>query len=894
MKKVLWMMLALTLCLVVLVGCGDEPPAPDVCTVTFDAGDGEFDDGKATATKETVEGDLVDEPDEPTLLGYTFLGWAESENSTSSRYWDFDEDIVDEDMTLYARWEPTEYNITYNGMNGASIPNNGRNPSKYTVAIEDAITLKAPEKTGFLFDGWFNQMGDRISEIAPGTTGNIVLEARWTPESYPIDYAGVEQATQNNNPASYTIETTYTLVDPVRPGFRFEGWYTITGVKVTSIQPGRTGALVLEARWTELSFTATYQGLMGATHTNPERFSSQDTITLTDPVLEGETFLGWYLDGTKVTQIKKQSRNIVLVARWQGYNAITYAGVGGATHTNPETYREGYGVATLTDAVKEGYTFLGWFDANDQRVTEVGTDVTGDIVLTAKWEMTAYGITYNGTDGATHSNPATYTVQNQVILKDAVKEHYTFLGWYDGQNQRVTVIELGSTGAVTLTARWEPKTYQITYGGVDGATHSNPATYTVESQITLAAPTKSGLTFSHWEDEDGNTVTEIALGTGGNLTLIARWEGVYRITYEGVEGGTNTNPAEGVGGTAVTLTAPTMDGATFLGWFNESGEQVTSISVDNTADLTLRARWIPHLSYTDDGNGGLIVSGIGDYPGIYLDIPATYNEKAVTGIAQDAFYGNTTLVSITIPDSVVTIGQSAFHNLTALKELVIGAGVTEMAPYAFRGCVSLETVKIESGVTVIGAFAFYGCYELTSIEIPATVVTVGEAAFYGCESLAEIDLSEVTTLGEQVFYGCTGLTTVDISKTTTIGAFLFYGCSSLESIAIPETVDAIGNYAFRGCASLTEVTIPNTVLTIGEGAFQLCADLATVNLGTGVTKIRRFAFADCESLTAVNVTTTGWSYYTVEGGTATAADLSVAATAAQTIAQNSSKLFQRS
>ena len=55
---------------------------------------------------------------------------------------------------------------------------------------------------------------------------------------------------------------------------------------------------------------------------------------------------------------------------------------------------------------------------------------------------------------------------------------------------------------------------------------------------------------------------------------------------------------------------------------------------------------------------------------------------------------------------VTAIGYSAFWNNSDLTSVTIPEGVTEIAYYAFAGCTSLTNVTIPEGVTVIGELAF--------------------------------------------------------------------------------------------------------------------------------------------------------------------------------------------
>ena len=131
----------------------------------------------------------------PTRTGYTFKGYYDAKTGgnkqvgtdgmlpTNATFTD--------DTTLYAQWDVNTYNITYNMNEGT---NNVFNPATYT--IEDTpITLVAPTKTGYIFEGW---TGDKVSgdEIAEGTTGNVTVTANWEATTFtvhfdPTDAAGV-------------------------------------------------------------------------------------------------------------------------------------------------------------------------------------------------------------------------------------------------------------------------------------------------------------------------------------------------------------------------------------------------------------------------------------------------------------------------------------------------------------------------------------------------------------------------------------------------------------------------------------------------------------------------------------------------------------------------------
>jgi uncharacterized repeat protein (TIGR02543 family) len=123
------------------------------------------------------------------------------------------------------------------------------------------------------------------------------------------------------------------------------------------------------------------------------------------------------------------------------------------------TYDKAYGTLPTTTPT-EGYEFEGWyFDAqmtNEVSATDI-VKIEDDANIYAKHVPIVYDITYELDGGENGDNPATYTVVTPTIaLADATKEGFTFDGWFSdaGKTIAVTEIPLGSTGAVTLYAKF--------------------------------------------------------------------------------------------------------------------------------------------------------------------------------------------------------------------------------------------------------------------------------------------------------------------------------------------------------------------------------------------------------------------------------------------------------
>jgi uncharacterized repeat protein (TIGR02543 family) len=250
-----------------------------------------------------------------------------------------------------------------------------------------------------------------------------------------------------------------------------------------------------------------------------------------------------------------------------------------------------------------------------------------------------------GSGGVNHAdNPATYTIDTSIVMKQPSRKGYTFTGWTGD-----SIIAKGSTGDKSVTAKWATVTYRISYALDGGVNHAdNPATYTVEDAVALKSPdNKKGYTFEQWK-EGGS----IAKGSVGDTTFTAVWKPVaYSITYELGGKGTNhaDNPATYTIEDAVTLKSPdNKEGYTFERW-KEGG----SIAKGSVGDTTFTAVWKPvDYSITYELGGGTN----------HADNPATYTiEDAValeapskTGFVFDGWAEGSTIAAGSVGDKTFT------------------------------------------------------------------------------------------------------------------------------------------------------------------------------------------------------------------------------------------------
>mgnify|MGYP004655007867 CR=1 FL=1 len=145
-------------------------------TVIFDANGG----NGTIASISVEEGSEITLPENTfTKTGYSFAGWATSADGNVS-YSDKAKISITGNITLYAKWTEITYTITYEANGGTNADGN---PAGYTSETE-TITLLAPLREYFDFGGWYTDSefsdSSKKNEITKGSTGNIMLYAKWT------------------------------------------------------------------------------------------------------------------------------------------------------------------------------------------------------------------------------------------------------------------------------------------------------------------------------------------------------------------------------------------------------------------------------------------------------------------------------------------------------------------------------------------------------------------------------------------------------------------------------------------------------------------------------------------------------------------------------------------
>ncbi len=413
-------------------------------TVTLDPGGGSV---SPTSIKVTYAGTYSGLPT-PTRTGYTFNGWYTAASggtkvTTSTKV------TATANHTLYAQWTANQYTATLNA-NGGSV-----SPTSIKVTYAGTYSgLPTPTRTGYTFAGWYTAAsgGSKVTTSTKVTaTANHTLYAHWT----PIEYT----ATLNPNGGSVSptsIKVTYAgtysgLPTPTRTGYTFNGWYTAAsgGTKVTtSTKVTSTSNHTLYAQWTVNRYTIQWV-IDGVTTT--EELDYGATPAHDEPSKDPDaqytyTFFGWF---PEIEIVTGDATYTAQFDRAVNKYTVTFDASGGIA-VPAQTVEYGSIAEKPDDPVRDGYSFLGWFQADAAAAYDFDTPVTADVTLTARWEVAV------AVSGSVRGSFLTYTVSNAPVGALLIAARY------DGRRlTEIQTVEVSGSASGTLSLGGSGSMYKL-------------------------------------------------------------------------------------------------------------------------------------------------------------------------------------------------------------------------------------------------------------------------------------------------------------------------------------------------------------------------------------------------------------------------------------------------
>lgn len=241
----------------------------------------------------------------------------------------------------------------------------------------------------------------------------------------------------------------------------------------------------------------------------------------------------------------------------------------------------------------------------------------------------------------------------------------------------------------------------------------------------------------------------------------------------------------------------------------------------------------------------------------------------ISEVGESAFYEQTGLTSIFIPNTVKSLNSSCFYKCTSLINIDIPDGVTTIGDTCFAFCSSLENIKIGKSIQNIGNGAFSYCYNIKKIyynaissgdlsgpnniflnsgtnagydivfgddvtHIPAYLFNPQKSGYVSEYKYKSVTLGKsVTSIGASAFEYGTDLYLQDLSQwcdmvlptrqSSPLGGNIYINNVLTKELVIPEGVSQIRQYAFYG-SKITSVIMPSSINYIGWEAFYGCSD----------------------------------------------------------------------
>ena len=184
----------------------------------------------------------------------------------------------------------------------------------------------------------------------------------------------------------------------------------------------------------------------------------------------------------------------------------------------------------------------------------------------------------------------------------------------------------------------------------------------------------------------------------------------------------------------------------------------------------------------------------------------------VISIGNVAFEGASSIVSVTLPESIRTIGIGPFSNCQNLKEIIVddknkryksvdGVLYTTQIDTLIQCPASFRDFTVPSSVKVIEVNAFAGCEKLQSINFSGVLNKIGIGAFRSCSALVSITIPEgIESIDDYTFAACSSLATINFPSTLNgVRVWSFADCYSLKSLKFPESMKYLVIGAFYGC-----------------------------------------------------------------------------------------------
>lgn len=319
-------------------------------------------------------GDSITAPTAPTRVGYNFAGWY-SDMGLQTEY--AFTTMPAANTTLYAKWLPTMYTMTFESNGGPSV-----SPGTTYIGLP-AHDIDDISRYGYNFLGWFYDAA--LTQPITGTSmpaGDVTLYAKWELAQFEIEFESNGGSSVDSILDDYQSSITQPA-NPTRLGYTFGGWFSessLTNTYSFSTMPGEN--LTLYAKWTINRYTITVNTNGGSSIAAIEADYDDEVSTPSQPTKEGHTFAGYYSDSALTSPYvfdAMPAENITVYVKWTINQYTISFNAAGGSETSTINADFGQAVTPPANPTRSGYIFNGW---NQPIPTTIPSQ---DVVLTATW-----------------------------------------------------------------------------------------------------------------------------------------------------------------------------------------------------------------------------------------------------------------------------------------------------------------------------------------------------------------------------------------------------------------------------------------------------------------------------------------------------------------------------
>lgn len=407
--------------------------------------------------------------------------------------------------------------------------------------------------------------------------------------------------------------TSITATAKANAGYEFVNWTDADNKEVSKENPyifELAAETALTANFKAIDYDVTFD-VDGNKTTASLPFGSEITAPET-PKKTGYTFAGWNPEFKEGATVPVDG--ITYTATWtvNKYNYTFKRKYTDEDFTDPVVIEQTFGEAVVKPSDEQlkwvGHTF-------DKYESEIPANVTeeGEKVFVALYTINKHKVTFVNGDS---KSEVELTYGDAIVLPELDERAGYTLSW-DGYSEGMTLPD----NDVTLTAKWTPIDYTITFDS-KGGSEVEPITQGYETSVTAPAdPTRTGYTFGGWEPAVPETMPL------NGETCVAKWTiNKYTLTFD-LNGGESASIADITADydSDVTVADPTRTGYTFKGWDPEFTGKIPA------ADTKYTAKWeVNKYNVTFNTDGGSVIDPIEVVFGSEITLPEAPTKEGYT------------------------------------------------------------------------------------------------------------------------------------------------------------------------------------------------------------------------------------------------------------------------